>query len=94
MIVRILAEGQWELGEEHLPELNRLDDAIEQAVGSDDESALATALHAMLAEVRTVGTRIPDEELTDSDLILPAADSTIDDVKALLSTSDEGLIPG
>jgi hypothetical protein len=94
MIVRILAEGQWELGDEHMAELNRLDDAIEKAVSSGDEAALAQALHAMLEEVRTVGARVPDEELTDSDLILPSADSSIDDVRALLSASDEGLIPG
>jgi hypothetical protein len=37
---------------------------------------------------------VPDAELEDSDLILPAADSTVDDVQQLLSESEEGLIPG
>jgi len=37
---------------------------------------------------------VPDEELADSDLILPAADSTLDEVHQLLSESEEGLIPG
>ena len=34
-----------------------------------------------------------EEEIADSDLILPGADSTLDDIRELLSTSTEGLIP-
>jgi hypothetical protein len=48
----------------------------------------------LLDRIRTTGTRVPDEELEDSDLILPAADSTLDEVQQLLSESEEGLIPG
>ncbi len=94
MIVRILGEGQWQLGDDHVSDLNRLDDAIEKAVANSDEAALAEALHNMLSEVRTVGTPVPDEELVDSDLILPASDSSVADVRELLNASGEGLIPG
>jgi len=93
MIVRILNEGQWQLPEGALSDLNRLDDAVEEAVATDDEAELASALQALLDEVRTKGTRVPDEELSDSELILPAADSTLEDIRELLSTSDEGLVP-
>jgi hypothetical protein len=48
----------------------------------------------LLDRIRTTGTRVPDEELADSDLILPAADSTLEEVQQLLSESEEGLIPG
>jgi hypothetical protein len=44
--------------------------------------------------VRSEGSPLPDAELHDSDLILPAADSTVEDVQSLLSESEEGLIPG
>ena len=94
MIVRILAEGQWEITDDHVSELNVLDDAIEKAVRDGDEAELTRALHEMLDEVRTVGSPVPDDELKDSDLILPAADSTLADVEALLGESEEGLIPG
>jgi hypothetical protein len=94
MIVRILGEGQWELTDDHVSDLNLLDDAIEKAVREGNEAELATALHKMLNEVRTVGTPVPDDELKDSDLILPAADSTLAEVEALLGQSEEGLIPG
>jgi hypothetical protein len=94
MIVRILGEGQWRVEDGAVADLNRLDDAVEDAVATDDEAELATALHRLLQEVRAVGTRVADDELSDSELILPAADSTLDDIRALLSSSDEGLIPG
>ena len=93
MIVRILNEGQWELSEEAVRDLNSLDDAIDKAVASADQDQLASALQALLNRVRSTGTVVPDDELRDSDLILPDADSTVEDVRALLSDSDEGLIP-
>lgn len=92
MIVRILNEGQWEL-HGALDRLNVLDDAVEQAVAAADQAALSKALHELLTEVRAAGDRVPDSEIRDSDLILPDADASLDDVAALLSESDEGLIP-
>lgn len=93
MIVRILNEGQWELADAEVRELNPLDDAVEQAVGADDQDQLAAALAGLLDRIRDAGTPVPDDDLRDSDLILPAADSTVADVRALLIDSDEGLIP-
>lgn len=93
MIVRILGEGQWEIDETAAAELNPLDDAVEAAVAADDEERLGEALHQLLEKVRSAGTPVPDGELEDSDLILPAADATIQDVRELLSGSDEGLVP-
>ncbi len=94
MIVRILNEGQWQVPDTVLAELNELDDAVEQAVNAGDQQLLASALHTLLAKVRTAGSAVPDEVLHDSDLILPSADSTLEDVQALLNESEEGLIPG
>ena len=93
MIVRILNEGQWELSDEAVRGLNSLDDAVDKAVAAADQDQLAKALQALLDRVRTSGTPVPDDELRDSDLILPDSDSTIEDVRALLSDTDEGLIP-
>jgi PspAA-like protein len=94
MIVRILNEGQWRLTDDAVRALNSFDDAVEQAVTAADQDQLSRALHTLLDRIRTTGTRVPDEELEDSDLILPAADSTLDEVRQLLSESEEGLIPG
>ena len=91
MIVRILAEGQWEVGEDHLAELNRLDAEVEKAVESGDEVAFSNSLNALLDSVRTSGSRLPDDLLHDSDLILPPADASIEEVREMLD--EEGLIP-
>jgi hypothetical protein len=93
MIVRILNEGQWELSEDAVRDLNSLDDAVDKAVAAGDQEQLARALQALLDRVRRTGAVVPDDELRDSDLILPDADSTVEDVRALLSDTDEGLIP-
>ncbi len=94
MIVRILGEGQWEVPDTELERLNALDDQVEQAVSHADEDQLALTLAELLAEVRSVGTPVPDEQLADSDLILPDAGSSLADVEALLAESSDGLIPG
>ena len=92
MIVRILAEGQWEVGEDRLDGLNRLDDALETAVEAGDRETFSQSLDALLAAVRAEGTPVPDDSLVASDLVLPPADATLDEVRELLG--DDGLIPG
>ncbi len=74
-------------------ELNSLDNEVESAVDRRRRGTLGRALHALLEQVRSSGTPVPDGELEDSDLILPAADATLEDVRELLSGSDEGLVP-
>ena len=93
MIVRILNEGQWDLSEDAVTKLNSLDDAVEQAVATGDQQQLGKALHTLLEQVRSAGRPVPDEELSDSDLILPGADATLEEIRELLSGSDEGLVP-
>jgi hypothetical protein len=92
MIVRILGEGQYDVSDDALDRLNQLDSAVEAAVEAGDEAAFSTALRALLEGVRTVGVAHDIDSLDESDLILPDADSTIEDVRELLS--DDGLIPG
>jgi hypothetical protein len=92
MIVRILGEGQLEVADDQLDELNRLDSAVEAAVESGDMEAFSSALAALLDGVRRAGTALADDSLEDSDLILPPSDATIDEVRELLN--DDGLIPG
>ena len=92
MIVRILGEGQLEVSDEQIGQLNGLDDAVEAAVESGDEDTFRSSLEALLSAVRSVGTPLADESLEDSDLILPPADATLEEVRELLA--DDGLIPG
>ncbi len=92
MIIRILGEGQYDVADGTVAELNSLDDTLEQAVESGDEAAFTEALAGLLAAVRGSGSPLPDDSLQDSDLILPPADAGIDEVRRMLA--DDGLIPG
>jgi hypothetical protein len=91
VIVRIMGEGQVEVADGDLAALNTLDSELETAIESGDEEKFRGALHALLEQVRTVGKALPAEEIAPSDLILPPADATMDEVRAMLG--DEGLIP-
>jgi hypothetical protein len=92
MIVRILGEGQLEVPEAAVEELNRLDAALETAVEHDDEAAFRPALEALLSQVRRSGVPTPPDDLRPSELILPQPDATMVEVRKLLA--DDGLIPG
>ncbi|GAA4555605.1 PspA-associated protein PspAA [Planotetraspora kaengkrachanensis] len=92
MIVRIMGEGQVEIGAADIDVLNTLDVELEAAIESDDEEVFRTKLHALLEKVRQVGKALPDDSLEPSELILPPADASIEEVREMLG--DTGLIPG
>ncbi|WP_030564210.1 PspA-associated protein PspAA [Streptomyces aureocirculatus] len=92
MIVRIMGEGQVKLADSHFTELNKLDDELLEEMESGDESGFRGTLHALLDKVRELGEPLPDDALEPSELILPAPDASLDEVREMLS--DDGLIPG
>jgi hypothetical protein len=92
VIVRILGEGQLDVPDAEIDALNVLDDQLQEAVETSDEQRFRTALESLLGKVRSSGRPLPADELVSSGLILPGADASLDEVRALLS--DEGLIPG
>jgi PspAA-like protein len=92
VIVRILGEGQFRVDDSHTAELNALDSDLEAAVERGDDAAFTAALTSLLARVRAQGSPLPPDILEPSELILPAQDSSMDEVRKLLT--DEGLITG
>ncbi|MCW2853065.1 MAG: hypothetical protein JWM84_2729 [Nocardioides sp.] len=92
LIIRILGEGQYDVADHALDKLNELDATLEAAVQSGDEATFRDSLAALLDGVRTVGVAHPLDSLDESDLILPPADASIEQVRELLE--DDGLIPG
>jgi len=91
MLIRILGEGQFVVPDSELDEINRLDAALEAALKSP-EPDIQPALDALLEKVRSVGVRPPDHEMEESQVILPFADASEDDIRDMLG--DEGLVPG
>ncbi|MGH3320648.1 MAG: PspA-associated protein PspAA [Streptosporangiaceae bacterium] len=92
MIVRIMGEGQFKLDDAELDDLNALDDALQRAVETEDEKTFRSVLSALLDRVRETGKPLPMDSLEPSDLLLPPADASVEDVREMLG--DEGLIPG
>ena len=94
MIMRVMGEGQFQVADDHLNRLNELDDDLLRALESGDESLFRSALDHLLAAVKELGSPLPDDSLEPSDLILPDAEATIEDVRGLLRAEGDGLIPG
>jgi hypothetical protein len=92
MIVRIMGEGQLAVDASAAEELNTLDSRVSAALDQDDQAAFTTAFCALLARIRELGQPLAADSLEPSDLILPAEDATMDDIRKLLA--DDGLIPG
>ncbi|MFF3844007.1 hypothetical protein [Streptomyces sp. NPDC002328] len=92
MIVRIMGEGQWTLADSRLAELDKLDDELLKEMESGDADGFRRTLGALLNAVRTLGDPLPDDTLEPSDLILPAPDASLEEVRDMLT--DDGLIPG
>ena len=91
MIVRLMGEGQFEVDDEVAKGLNDLDEQAGQAVEHGDEEQLRELLRRMAEAVRTNGARVPDEDLSASDAIVPPDDLSLDEARQLFE--DEGLIP-
>jgi hypothetical protein len=84
MIVRILGEGQFDVADTDRPQLDILEAALNTAVDGDDDTAFASALSALIDEVRNVGSPLAPDSLTSSDLVVPFSDATLGETKALL----------
>ena len=91
MIVRLMGEGQFRVGDDVAEALNELDDQAAQAVEAGDEQNLRRLLGMMASTVRDRGERLDDADLSPSDGIVPPDDLSLDEAKQLFD--GEGLIP-
>ena len=81
MIVRIATEGQYEIPEHDVAGLNELDNGAVAACQQDDERQFQDAFQRLLGYVRTHGTLVDDDRLEGSDVILPPADTSLEEAK-------------
>ena len=91
MIVRISGEGQFRLPDEDSDRLNELDNRAVGAVEEGDETGFKELWSQMLELVSGDGNRIGDEELLESDVILPPRDITFEEARG--EFTGDGLIP-
>jgi len=92
LIIRIATEGQFNLPGAYVDQLNDIDNQLVEAVESGDRASFGGLLTQMLTLVREHGSPLPIDELVESDLMLPAADLTLEEAQVLFV--GEGLLPG
>ena len=91
MIVRIAGEGQFRLPDEDSERLNELDNRAVEAVEGGDEAGFRELWTQMLDLVASDGTPVDEDELVESDVILPPRDISF--AEAAGEFTGEGLIP-
>jgi len=91
LIIRILNEGQYSLDGNGLSTLDQLDSQLTEAIASNNEEAFQQTFSQMLTTVRNSGERLSDYTLTESELVLPAPDTTLKEAQMLFAGKMEGL---
>jgi hypothetical protein len=91
MIARLMNEGQYRIDDDLHRELDALDERAVAALEAGDETELDARLEDMWRLVQERGERLPDDDLSPSDLIIPPADLTLEETRELVS--EQGLIP-
>ncbi len=92
MIVRIATEGQYEITDADAAGLNELDNEAVSACDGSDDAAFRDVFGRLVDYVRTHGTRVGEDELIVSDIILPPPDVSLEEARE--EFQGEGLIPG
>lgn len=91
MIVRIATEDQFELADDALEEINDLDNRVVAAVEAGDEALYRELFDQLLDIVRSRGTKLADDDLRESQVILPPQDTDFEEAKR--DFSGDGVIP-
>jgi len=90
MIVRIQGDGQYRIDEAAQAELSSIDAQLFDAVKSGGAEEAHNLLARAITMVHNQGTALAEDDLSSSDLILPSADASLDETRALLQS--EGLV--
>ena len=91
MIVRISGEGQFRVPDADAERLNELDNRAVSAVEQGDETGFKELWTQMLELVANDGEPLADDELEESDVILPPRDISFEEARG--EFTGEGLIP-
>lgn len=91
MIVRISTEGQYRLSSALLDKVNEMDNDLVNSIAEIDEAEFRQKFDALLALIRSEGTPLSDDELKESQVILPAPDITVEEARSFFT--GEGLLP-
>jgi hypothetical protein len=84
MIVRIMADNQYRIGDDHTGEIERLDTQLMAALDADDNARFQSTLSALIDHVQRNGHLVAPDELVPSEIMVPAGDMTLDEAKSAM----------
>jgi hypothetical protein len=84
VVIRIMAEDQYRLDDSYLPQIEALERSLQSAMEKEDQKLFFDHLGAVLTLVREKGDKVPYEEVIPSNIVLPASDMTLEEVKEYL----------
>jgi hypothetical protein len=84
MIVRIMTEGQYELGDDAVETLRHADEELLKAVEAGDGPSFRHHLEQLLVLVRR-GRKLGPDDLRASDLVVPPPDMGVAEAQRLLA---------
>jgi hypothetical protein len=91
MIVRISSEGQYRLDSSYLDHINAIDNDIVAAIAGGDRGKFQVLFKNLIDLVRDHGQAVADDELVESQVVLPPPDTTFDEASNLFVA--DGLVP-
>lgn len=91
MIIRVVTEGQYEVSDSLLDELNKLDNEIVELLKSSDETKFRDVLKEFISMIRENGKPLDTDAIVESDLIVPPEDLTLSEAVKIFS--GDGIIP-
>lgn len=90
MIVRLQGDRQYQITATTIAQIDALDGQLVAAVQARDEVVVHGLLVQIATLIQTEGTPLSSDHLAASDLVLPALDAHLDDVRELLH--EDGLM--
>ena len=93
MIVRIMTEDQYRLGDDSVQAVQRMDDALGSALESGRADSFEAVLQDLVTFVRQHGQRVGVDEVVPSDVIVPAPDMTLEEARARLHSVEAPTTP-
>jgi hypothetical protein len=85
MIVRIMGQGQYEVDESLVNQLNAIDNRIVGHVSRDDQNGFRKDLAKLISLVKGKGDRLDPVKIIQSEIIIPPEDLTFEEAKRIFS---------
>lgn len=85
MIIRIMGQGQFIVPSGIFDDLNTIDNRIVEHVAKGNEVELKKDLSNLISMIKHSGKPVRDEDIMESDIIVPPEDLTLEEAKDVFS---------